>query len=74
MSNNENERGFPTPNDRTHTMSTPQHQDTPSAHLKAAIDHAARLANSRPATITPGWSAQAAHVGDMSVLLLALRA
>jgi hypothetical protein len=55
-------------------MSTPQHQDTPSAHLKAAIDHAARLANSRPATITPGWSAQAAHVGDMSVLLLALRA
>jgi hypothetical protein len=55
------------------TMSTPQHQDTHTAHLKAAIEHAGRLADSRPATITPGWAAQAAHVGDMSVLLLALR-
>ena len=43
-------------------------------HLKNALDHATRLAEAgsgRP--VTSAWSAQAAHVGDMSVLLLALR-
>jgi hypothetical protein len=43
-------------------------------HLEAAIDHAGRLAQpgAKPA-YTTDWSAKAAHVGDMSVLLLALR-
>jgi hypothetical protein len=43
-------------------------------NLKSALEHADRLAQldaSRP--IDPNWSAQAAHVGDLSVLLLALR-
>jgi hypothetical protein len=54
-------------------MSNPQHQDQHSTSLKNAIEHAGRLAEPRPTTFTPQWSAQAAHVGDMSVRLRARR-
>jgi hypothetical protein len=54
-------------------MSNPQHQDPHATSYENAIEHASRLAEPRPTTFTPEWSAQAAHVGDMSVLLLALR-
>jgi hypothetical protein len=43
-------------------------------HLRAALDHAHRLSESRDAqTYTPAWSVQAHHVGDMAVLALAMR-
>jgi hypothetical protein len=42
-------------------------------HLRAALDHAQRLAEPRAEkAFTPAWSAQAHHVGDMTVLALAL--
>jgi hypothetical protein len=50
------------------------HKPNNNQHLKSALEHADRLAQldaSRP--VSPSWSAQAAHVGDLSVLLLALR-
>jgi hypothetical protein len=43
-------------------------------HLSLALDHARVLAEApRERTYSPGWSAHAAHVGDLSVLALALR-
>jgi hypothetical protein len=42
-------------------------------HVTTALDHARRLSESRPdAAQQASWSAQAAHVGDLSVLALAL--
>jgi hypothetical protein len=53
----------------THPESKNHHS---GRHLKAALEQASRL--SEPGTDrTASWAAQAAHVGDMSVLLLALR-
>jgi hypothetical protein len=55
-------------------MTHPQNNTHTGRHLQTAIEHAGRLAGpgvTQP--VTPAWSAQAAHVGDMSVLLLALR-
>ena len=52
-------------------------QNTPprDRHLEQALDHAHRLTQPRP---QPGyshaWSEQAAHVGDLTVLALALAA
>jgi len=43
--------------------------------LQSAIDHARQLTEPGQAqTTTPAWVAQAHHVGDLSVLALALRA
>ncbi|HEX4010701.1 MAG TPA: hypothetical protein VHX62_11855 [Solirubrobacteraceae bacterium] len=56
-------------------MTHPHHDNHPARqHLQAAIDQAGRLSQPgvKPA-YTTDWSAKAAHVGDMSVLLLALR-
>jgi hypothetical protein len=42
--------------------------------LQATIDHARKLAAGGQTTpVTPNWAAQAHHVGDLSVLALALR-
>lgn len=50
------------------------HTQTPNHSLQTAVDHARKLAESGPAqTGTPAWVAQAHHVGDLSVLALALR-
>jgi hypothetical protein len=49
------------------------HTQTPNQSLQTAVDHARRLAESGPAPMTPTWLAQAQHVGDLSVLALALR-
>jgi hypothetical protein len=47
---------------------------TPNQTLEAAIDHARILAGGSPTqTMTPQWVAQALHVGDLSILALALR-
>jgi len=55
-------------------MTHPHTETHSSRHLQTALDHASRLsAPGTPRPLTPSWSAQAAHVGDMSVLLLALR-
>jgi hypothetical protein len=55
-------------------MTNPQNETHYGRHLQSALDHARRL--SEPGAAHPdtsSWSVQAAHVGDMSVLLLALR-
>jgi hypothetical protein len=45
-----------------------------SQSLQTTIDHARRLtAGGQTTTVTPSWAAQAHHVGDLSVLALALR-
>jgi hypothetical protein len=50
------------------------HTQTPNHSLQTAVDHARRLAESGPTqTTSPAWLAQAQHVGDLSVLALALR-
>lgn len=50
----------------------PNHQSR--QHLEAAIDHAGRLSQpGKASAYTTDWSAKAAQVGDLSVLLLALR-
>lgn len=56
-------------------MSDPQHDTRgPETHLRSALDHARRLTETRPdAAATSAWSAQAAHVGDLTVLALAMR-
>jgi hypothetical protein len=55
-------------------MHNPQHPTSTAAHhLQRALEHAKRLSEERPESFTPAWSAQAAQVGDLSVLLLALR-
>lgn len=42
-------------------------------HVTIALDHARRLSECRPDSAhQASWSAQAAHVGDLSVLALAL--
>jgi hypothetical protein len=46
----------------------------PNQPLQTALDHAHTLAGSRQTqNTTPHWVAQAGHVGDLSVLALALR-
>jgi hypothetical protein len=46
----------------------------PNLPLQTALDHAHTLAGSRQTqTTNPHWVAQAGHVGDLSVLALALR-
>jgi hypothetical protein len=51
-----------------------KNSDTKSHQITTALDHARRLSESRPdAAQQDSWSAQAAHVGDLSVLALALR-
>jgi hypothetical protein len=45
-----------------------------SQPLQTTIDHARKLtAAGQATTVTPHWVAQAHHVGDLSVLALALR-
>jgi hypothetical protein len=53
----------------THPESKNHHS---GRHLKVALEQANRLAQPGMDR-TPHWTAQAAQVGDMSVLLLALR-
>jgi hypothetical protein len=49
-------------------------KQTPNHSLQTAVDQARKLTESAPAqTGTPTWMAQAHHVGDLSVLALALR-
>jgi hypothetical protein len=51
---------------------TPKQTTNPS--LQTAVDHARKLTESGPVpTGSPAWMAQAQHVGDLSVLALALR-
>lgn len=48
-------------------------QPTAPERATTALDHAHRLAGTRPESRDQlSWSAQAAHVGDLSVLALAL--
>jgi hypothetical protein len=48
---------------------------SPTQSLQTAIDHARRLTGpDQPAVTSPNWVAQAHHVGDLSILALALRA
>jgi hypothetical protein len=56
-------------------MTHPQNSNAqPARHLQTALEHASRLSDPRSGkSFTPGWSAEAAHVGDLSVLVLALR-
>jgi hypothetical protein len=56
-------------------MSQSQNPNTShETHLRAALSHAQRLSESREKqTFTPEWSVQAHHVGDMTVLALAMR-
>jgi hypothetical protein len=52
----------------------PDHNRDHQRHYRVAIEDAKRLCQPRPAGgYSPGWSVQAAHVGDLSVLALALR-
>ncbi len=55
-------------------MSQPR-PDSRLNNLHTALEHAQRLSDSRPdgARYTAAWSAQAAHVGDLAVLALAMR-
>jgi hypothetical protein len=52
---------------------TPPRPDSRSHHLRTALEHAQRLTDPRPegATYSTAWSAQATHVGDLTVLALA---
>jgi len=56
-------------------MTNSQHEPRPSdQHLRNALDHAHRLSQPRPAAgYTAAWSAHADHVGDLTVLALAMR-
>jgi hypothetical protein len=58
-------------------MMNSRHDESPQAHdrqLRLALDHARALAEApRDRAYTHGWSANAAHVGDLTVLALALR-
>jgi hypothetical protein len=50
------------------------HTQNPHPSLQTAVDHARKLTEPGQAqTATPAWVAQAHHVGDLSVLALALR-
>jgi hypothetical protein len=52
---------------------TPSRPDSRSTQLRTALEHAQRLTDPRPegAGYTETWSAQATHVGDLTVLALA---
>jgi hypothetical protein len=52
---------------------TSSRPDPRSNHLRAALEHAQRLTDPRPtdARYSTTWSAQAAQVGDLTVLALA---
>ena len=52
---------------------TPSRPDSRSAHLRTALEHAQRLTDPRPEgdRYSTAWSAQATHVGDLTVLALA---
>jgi hypothetical protein len=52
---------------------TPPRPDSRSKQLRAALEHAQRLTDSRRegSAYSEAWSAQATHVGDMAVLALA---
>jgi hypothetical protein len=52
---------------------TPPRPDSHSTQLRTALEHAQRLTDPRPAgtAYSEAWSAQATHVGDMTVLALA---
>ena len=52
---------------------TPSRPDSRSKHLRTALEHAQRLTDPRPegAEYSTAWSAQAAQVGDLTVLALA---
>jgi hypothetical protein len=57
-------------------MNDPQRDTQPAeSHLRRALEHAHKLSEPRPtgAAVTLDWYAQATHVGDISVLALALR-
>jgi hypothetical protein len=57
-------------------MNDPQRDTQPGeSHLRRALEQAHKLCESRPAdaAVTLDWYAQASHVGDISVLALALR-
>jgi phosphohistidine phosphatase SixA len=50
------------------------HPQNPHPSLQSTVDHARRLTEPGHAQAgTPAWVAQAHHVGDLSVLALALR-
>jgi hypothetical protein len=53
-------------------MSSPR-PDSHSDQLRTALEHARRLTSPRPegSPYSAAWSAQATHVGDLSVLALA---
>jgi hypothetical protein len=52
---------------------TSSRPDSRAAHLRTALEHAQRLTDPRPegAEYSTAWSAQASHVGDLTVLALA---
>jgi hypothetical protein len=52
---------------------TPPRPDSRSNQLRTALEHAQRLTDPRPegSVYSEAWSAQASHVGDISVLALA---
>ena len=52
---------------------TPPRADSRPNHLRTALEHAQRLTDPRPegSAYSEAWSAQAAQVGDISVLALA---
>ena len=56
-------------------MTNPQkHDNHPGRHLQDALEQARRLSECGSGQgVTARWSAHAAHVGDLSVLALALR-
>jgi hypothetical protein len=53
---------------------TPPRTDSHVTSLRDALEHAQRLTD-RPKTpsTSAAWSAQAAHVGDLAILALAMR-
>ncbi len=52
---------------------TPPRPDSRSTQLRSALEHAQRLTDPRPEApaYSEAWSAQADHVGDLTVLALA---
>ncbi len=55
-------------------MNDSHHRDlSPGQHLDQAIAQANQLIETRPTQYSAAWLAQSSQVGDLSVLLLALR-
>ena len=54
---------------------TPPRTDSHATPLRTALEHAQRLTDPRPEApgYSTAWSAQATHVGDLTVLALAMR-